>query len=212
MKQSRYELPPRLSSRSWCSAISAISARYRLSMGSRRKRARERAASSRRLRLMRYRGVSGRANMPRIRMTAQANCTVKGMRYAPESVRSLVALLTMAARNRPNVTANWKAEQMAPLIHFGALSTWSEVSFHKTKRVSVMREPFKTMNVVVHYRSKVTYVSAWYSGTSVDSIPTPRPATHLPTAKTGMVLEITCNKAPAMKITHETIRPYRRPI
>ena len=49
------------------------------------------------------------ATYPMTKIKDHKNCIATGMRYEPESLRSLVELLTMAARNRPIVIASWYA-------------------------------------------------------------------------------------------------------
>lgn len=61
---------------------------------------------------------------PPTKMMDHKNCTAMGIRYEPESVRSLVELFTMAARNKPMVMASWYVPTTVPRIHFGAVSDW----------------------------------------------------------------------------------------
>jgi hypothetical protein len=61
---------------------------------------------------------------PTTRMIDHKNWTAIGIRYAPESVRSFVELLTIAASKSPIVMASWYAPTIDPRIHFGAVSLW----------------------------------------------------------------------------------------
>jgi hypothetical protein len=64
------------------------------------------------------------AAYPTTRMIDHKNWTAIGMRYAPESIRSFVELLTIAASKSPMVMASWYAPTIDPRIHFGAVSLW----------------------------------------------------------------------------------------
>jgi hypothetical protein len=61
---------------------------------------------------------------PPTRMMDHRNWTAIGIRYDPESIRSFVELLTIAARSKPIVMASWYAPTIDPRIHFGAVSLW----------------------------------------------------------------------------------------
>jgi hypothetical protein len=57
-------------------------------------------------------------------MMDHKNWTAIGIRYAPESMRPFVELLTIAASKSPIVIASWYAPTMDPRIHLGAVSLW----------------------------------------------------------------------------------------
>ena len=125
-------------------------------------------------------------------MRDHRNWTAMGIRYDPESSRSLVELFTIDASNNPIVIANWYAPTMVPRIHFGAVSLWY---MGTTTTLVLGQEHTKNANVL-----------------RAETRPTPYPAKKRPAMKSGCVVAAVWRMTPRLKTRPaEAIKPQRRP-